>query len=55
MRTHGMSTFALAGTAAVEHNDIILTLGLHTTGHTISHVIEKLKNKHTFLKTIQTE
>ena len=45
MRTHGMSAFALAG----------ITLGLHTTGHTISHVIEKLKNKHTFLKTIQTE
>ena len=36
-----ISAFGLAGTA-VEHNDVILTLGLHTTGcviHTpISHV-----------------
>ena len=36
-----ISAFGLAGTA-VEHNDVILTLGLHTTGHVartpISHV-----------------
>ena len=36
-----ISAFGLAGTA-VEHNDVILTLGLHTTGRVartpISHV-----------------